>query len=297
MVLLSGVSFGMSYRHEPYGLYVWKRFKRLVVPVWIFLTAYFLLATLVLAEHFSRRAVAESYLLLDGIGYVWIIRVLIVIALLAPLIQRANRRIKRNGIYLLCIAAAYSIYEMVHWLTHTSIEHALTQQIAEAVFDLFPYTALFALGIRLPILERSWVRAITLGALALFVAYGTVLYLRAGHLVPTQEFKYPPSLYYLAYALAVSCALWMYAERIWQRVPGRRLRAFMLFIGQNSIWCYLWHILLVDIVHAQYMFKFVIVFGVAAGITLLQVKSIQNFVLPNIKIPAIRNNIRVFLTG
>jgi len=36
MVLISGVSFGLSYKGEPYGSYVWKRVKRLLLPVWIF---------------------------------------------------------------------------------------------------------------------------------------------------------------------------------------------------------------------------------------------------------------------
>ena len=39
MVFLSGVGFGLSFKRNKisYGQYVWKRFKRMVLPTWIFL--------------------------------------------------------------------------------------------------------------------------------------------------------------------------------------------------------------------------------------------------------------------
>ena len=39
MVLLSAISYGLSYKPtETYPMYFWKRIKRLVFPVWLFLT-------------------------------------------------------------------------------------------------------------------------------------------------------------------------------------------------------------------------------------------------------------------
>ena len=92
MVLVSGASFALAYRNEPYASYVWKRIKRLLFPTWIFLTAYF---SIMFATGFPMalpdlNKIAESYLLLSGIGYVWIIRVFLLVALVSPLILKFN---------------------------------------------------------------------------------------------------------------------------------------------------------------------------------------------------------------
>lgn len=77
MVIVAGLSFQRSFKAESYWSYLWGRIKRLVLPVWIFLSFYFFLEFLVgfpgtLPE---GKVVLSSYLLLNGIGYVWIIRV------------------------------------------------------------------------------------------------------------------------------------------------------------------------------------------------------------------------------
>lgn len=40
MVFLSGVSYALSSKNESYGSYCWKRFKRLILPAWIFIWGY-----------------------------------------------------------------------------------------------------------------------------------------------------------------------------------------------------------------------------------------------------------------
>ncbi|MBX2834034.1 MAG: acyltransferase family protein [Micavibrio sp.] len=48
MVMVSALSFSISFSGKSisYGAYVWSRIKRLVFPVWIFLSLYFLATTL-----------------------------------------------------------------------------------------------------------------------------------------------------------------------------------------------------------------------------------------------------------
>ena len=101
MVFISGltcykknVSFSWNYLQH--------RFARLVFPVWIFLSIYFtpiiLLKFIGIDLGLKFQHVWGSYLLLNGIGYVWIIRVFLLIALLTPLLIKINTLIKNNGL-------------------------------------------------------------------------------------------------------------------------------------------------------------------------------------------------------
>lgn len=78
MVLISGIVFSLSYRAtQNYPEYLWKRVKRLVLPVWIFLSLFFVFL-FVFKNNDPRlniETVLNSYLFINGIGYVWIIRV------------------------------------------------------------------------------------------------------------------------------------------------------------------------------------------------------------------------------
>ncbi len=63
MVVVSGMSFSIGYKNESYIQYLWKRVKRLLFPVWIFLTIYFSTLLLVLpsAEALNLRTILRSY--------------------------------------------------------------------------------------------------------------------------------------------------------------------------------------------------------------------------------------------
>jgi len=68
MLIVAGLSFHSSYRDEPYLSYLWKRIKRLVFPVWLFLSIYFLIihTTGHPVKEVSTETVTSSYLLLGG---------------------------------------------------------------------------------------------------------------------------------------------------------------------------------------------------------------------------------------
>lgn len=80
-----------------YLTYVFKRFKRLYIPVFVFLTVfiipYILIQTYINDESIKLSNILGSFILLNhpSIGYVWIIRVFLMIAILLPLIERIVR--------------------------------------------------------------------------------------------------------------------------------------------------------------------------------------------------------------
>ena len=80
MVIISGFLAIDSYKRSVKNnnsllSYYSKRIKRLVIPTWIFLTFYFFIIYIVgggVNFPYDLKTVFGSYLLLDGIGYVWI---------------------------------------------------------------------------------------------------------------------------------------------------------------------------------------------------------------------------------
>lgn len=102
MLFISGLAF--SNKNPDFSRFFFvNRFKRLVIPVYIFLTAYFVavfLARLVNIDFGVRiHHVIGSYLLMDGIGYVWVIRVFLIIGLLLPFLLLFEQRVRNQLLF------------------------------------------------------------------------------------------------------------------------------------------------------------------------------------------------------
>lgn len=81
-----------------------------------------------------------------------------------------------------------------------------------------------------------------------YAAICSALFMQTGHFVPTQNFKYPPQLYYISYALAISLALISVRQPLANLVPQGKLRNIISFIGSNTLGIYLWHILTIKVI-------------------------------------------------
>ena len=303
MVLISGASFQLSYtKREDYGSYLWKRFKRLVLPVWIFLTLYFLAVRLVVPGHpdLSAATVTGSYLLSEGIGYVWIIRVFLLMALVAPWLHRLNGAIRSNRDFILSFFAGLSLY---HALRYSGIGEAFGGAwpgfVDSVLFYLIPYAFIYLLGIRLLQLPKRYVRGLFACFLVTFLLFTGYLFHQEGAFVQTQEFKYPVTFYYLSYALSVSVLLWITGGSLWEKL-SRNGKAYVLFTSRNSIWIYLWHIPLIRCAqHLPLPFptELLTTVALATGIVYVQVHLISSLVEPKIRGERIRRNVRLIMTG
>ncbi|MEG2251361.1 MAG: acyltransferase family protein [Bacilli bacterium] len=109
MVVLSGYLYSMkSKKSNQLNLqYIIKRFKRLVIPVWIFLTILFLGILVYQPRILTLKLLITSFGLYSGIGYVWIIRVYLIIALFGESVS--NFINKKIFIYLFI----YLFYEIL----------------------------------------------------------------------------------------------------------------------------------------------------------------------------------------
>ncbi|WP_400262599.1 acyltransferase family protein [Sphingobacterium sp. SG20118] len=101
MIFISGYLFGDKNQTfnslNDFSSYLWKRFVRLVIPVWLFLSVFY---SIQYAFPFLFKInytdfpdiMISSYMLMDGFGYVWIIRVFLMIAILGPLCSRIIKK-------------------------------------------------------------------------------------------------------------------------------------------------------------------------------------------------------------
>lgn len=256
IVIASGWSFRLSFKADSYWHYVKNRVLRLVVPVWIFLAFYFSFSMLLyrVFDHkyiYSAGDIVSSFCLVGGLGYLWIIRVLLIIAALSPLIMWSYQRLGVAkflalvfGVYIFCQAFIVATQD---------IEGPVARKILDDIIFLgIPYACVFCVGIWIQGASTFSVSILTLSSLAILVLpfllylfpdfYGGTLYPLTDSIKPIdiRAFKYPPRTYYLAYSLLISGLLIILSRHI--RFPRGRFSQAICFVSTNSLWIYLWHI-------------------------------------------------------
>ena len=121
MVFVSGLcvkSTGMQFSWSV----LYHRAKRLLVPLWLFLTIYWLLFYHIV--HPSLYQVVQGYALLGVAPYVWIIRVFLIIACLMPLLLKITRIFKSPYLGGVFAIAAILLQEILcYGYDHISLLH------------------------------------------------------------------------------------------------------------------------------------------------------------------------------
>jgi hypothetical protein len=235
MVLVSGSVYGLSSgTHKKYISYIWGRVVRLLAPTWIFLSIFFLF--------FSHPAetIIRSYALLDGIGYVWIIRVYILVALIAPLFVHLYRRIQNKKIYLFLLFLIYGGYELLY-LLYPSVPlikgiPILNFIVQDIIFYLLSLGCIAGLGLYLAKATNKSLAYLLAGFSLLFLCLAFIY----DPSVTTQAYKYPPRIFYLSYALAISLLFYLISKTgLFEKVFRTKI---LLFIASSTMWIYLWQI-------------------------------------------------------
>nr|WP_263324299.1 acyltransferase [Neobacillus sp. Marseille-Q6967] len=281
MVLLLGVSFYLSNKNKEinYFNYVFKRFKRLVVPTWNFLTLFFFLFFIISIitgdkYYFNLKDIITSYVMIDGIGYVWIMKVFFIVAVISPLILNKSNKIKDNKVYLIMLMGWYTLYALLVFIHHGLIGK---YQLLFEHFILhgFGYSLIAALGIRLYLFKLKELLFICVFFLLVFTG---LMILHDYN--PTQQFKYPPTMYYFSYGLFVSFFLYLLLHISF--ITKMFNNKFVFFLSENSLWLYFWHIIPIYIlqifsskisfINNNFVTRFVFIFLVALLITYVHKK-------------------------
>ncbi len=297
MVLVSGMAFGLSYkRSEAYLAYLWKRFQRLAFPVWIFLTVYF---TFQLVFDFlpSPAIVLSSYLFSGGIGFVWIIRVFLLVALVAPLLYNYHKATKSHTQYFTVLGICFICYESLRYISMPYLDNEIAGKVGQITHYIIPYSIIFAVGLRLTRLEKKKVGQLATGSFLIFSLIAGALWQSTGSFVPTQAFKYPPSIYYFSYAVFMSCVLWLYSARIESLMIQLQIKEKILFIAQNSIWMYLWHIPLLELARGNFIIKYMTVVLASYALTAIQVWLVKHVILKVMSSARAQKNVKLLFTG
>ncbi|MDO6681336.1 acyltransferase family protein [Oceanobacter sp. 5_MG-2023] len=239
MVFVSGVSYflsgGMSGSYLKYFI---KRLKRLVVPVWIFFAFYFMFFIVVLEQSFTFRQLFGTLFLTGGIGYVWIIRVFLLMAILAPVVIYISKRFEINlpfiGLFLI------SLVQVLFFCFDGYLLDGLGKIFSVLILYTLGYLGVFVLG--------YWVAAVgskklIYAFLCSFLVFSFSFFVNyEGGWVNTQSYKYPPQLMYLSYAMCVSFVLYIVRSYMSHFLIFLKMEMFVGFVSGNSIWIYLWHI-------------------------------------------------------
>ena len=120
-------------------------------------------------------------------------------------------------------------------------------------------------------------RIISVLCLFTFIVSGYLIYLNTGMFQPTQIMKYPPTIYYISYALFVSFLLFSIFKRI-----NLKQNRFIKFCSKSSLWIYLWHILFLTIIpiilgELNWVLNYIIVLICSIGITYIQNRILDLF--------------------
>lgn len=181
------------------------------------------------------KVMIGSYLLLykPSIGYVWIMRVFLLMALILPLIYKIIRRI---NVYWCCVIIAAIIAlqsvltSLVNEISNESIKYILTETLLYAI----GYSAIAILGLKIKEFNVKSFIALSLVSVAAILGFMEV----SGMPFDPSRYKYPPQSLYLIYGV-LGCTVMMSAKPCFIHIAG--WRGFK-YLSENSMWIYLWHI-------------------------------------------------------
>lgn len=247
-----------------YREYIIKRAKRLLIPTWCFVSVFLIM---ILAAQYalhkpllSYSYIAESYAMTGGIGYVWIVRVFLLVAIITPMIMWIEKRISNDNGLICSVLIGGGIIEMIVFYSSSMAMDSFMQRMTnEWIVTLFAYSLFFLMGLRMRRInaKRAWKIA---GFFSLMMIVALAVYY-SQHGLPIRlspNYKYPPHSYYILYGFFACSLLWS-ARNWFAPILGNKL---FLFIGQNTIWIYLYHILFLYIpIPINWVLKYFVVYG------------------------------------
>ena len=293
MVFLSGVSYRISGGNKQnYWSYAVKRFKRLILPVWVFLTIYFTLYEVLKGELIPAKTVFSYYSLMTS-WFVWIIRVFFVIALVSPLLSPILDRMEKRS-FMWYIGAFLLLFEI-----YLSSKYSKFPGNTILLMN-FSYIVVFAIGYKIESYTRKDIFKTACVFMGIYICLMLCYFnIQVGYF-PTQHVKYPPRLYYLSYAMALSLFLWMIKDALlrWLEKITHRLVLLISYIGSHTIWIYLWHIPLLSLAARldSAFLRFSVVFVLATLVAYVQAELVLRLTskLPNSRW---KKNLRMVFIG
>lgn len=269
LAILSGMSVGISSSLDSsYHQYVLKRVKRLVLPTYVCISFIFIATSLLcLILHrellYNIDTMLYSYIFAGrGMGYVWIVKVYLIMALFTFPLVNLNSRIESDYIFIGLLTCGIVIQSVLIRMEKLSSIFLLSDYI----FYIIPYVAMEAIGIRWVQGSHTFKKIFTLFVVVIFTLSTVLL----GKFEPSL-YKYPPDFYYIVYGTAMTCLLL-------HVVPNKHIK-LIEYISRNSFDVYLIHIIVlliynfsIDVLHLPafdaWWLKFLIVTALSILLTI-----------------------------
>lgn len=266
LVLISAFLGLVTYK-KGFLKYIIKRFNRLIVPTWVFVFIFAIISLPLGYFDFNLQNFVETITLTDyGIGYLWVIRIYFIVALLIPLHVFLQTKIKKENRLVLVSLLAFIIYEALCYI-------GLFDNYFSQYFFAYIPPCFLLISLSKYLFSKNNKSRIIIATISLiiFITIGYYLYQRTGHLQPTQTLKYPFRAYYLSYGVFCSAILIMIFKNI--KYHKNILFKAIEFISQHSLWFYLWHILAIYLLKdfdTVWYFKLLLIIIIASCITYIQ---------------------------
>lgn len=263
MIMISSYLYFISTNKQKFSTYIFKRFNRLVIPTWIFLTIFFIINYFFKFQKVDLKIIIDSFILNDGIKYVWIVRIYMIVALLLPFVKYLIDKFNINYIYFFS-AFVYIIYEILCYLglfNNIILNYLFAYVVPCYIVILITYFIINSDSKK--VLKFSFLNFLV------FVVLMVIIYFELGVFKNTNYMKYPFRLYYLSYAIALSGLLIVIFRN--NKITNLFYNKFIGFMSNNSLWFYLWHILFVKTIKFEsWILTFIVIFGLTFMVVYIQ---------------------------
>lgn len=275
MVIISAILANRTYKSGNTLQYIKKRFIRLIIPTYIFLIVFFMIMLVFQRNNLTLELIVNSFLLQknDSIGFVWIILVYFMCAILIPFINKINIKKTKN---IICIFIIYITYEILAYFK-IGFEYNIWYSI---FYYIIPYGIITIIGYNYEKLTKKEKITLLVGNFIVNIIFLLINLLVNNKYVLYTDYKYPPTIYFLTYGIVVSIVLLEIVQNTDFKIYKSK---FVEFIAQNSLWIYLIHILVLKIIENTVgEVNWVIQYMVIIMITLLSVL-IKNKIINNLE--------------
>jgi len=217
--------------------YFYKRIKRLVIPFYVFFVIYVVFMNLAAGKHFKEGYIMDSFLLIGGIDFNWLVLLFIQIMLITPLLQYLFDRNKKT----LHLYAAVALVSTVVFLKYTPLSYY--RSIMWLPWSLVVVYVLY--------FERIWKNKAlffwtTFLFGAVFLSTQQLVLLPLHHSFSMYYNKYPPNLYHISYSLFAVNILY-YLSRI-KLFASKLVQTIIHFFSVNSYQIFFIHIIVIEAV-------------------------------------------------
>lgn len=283
MLLISGYVAKYDPKEGLIKFYI-KRALRLIVPVYLYLISLFslwylasLINLLTLPENFYSILI-NSFLLLNenSIGFVWIIRVFIYMMLITPLIFKLKLEPIKNVLMVIFVLTVFSVLSEIYYMSFES--DSIVWILNKEVFMYaITYSIVFVVGRCMKVSNFKQFHLVFVISLLIFLLTLFFHLINSSSLIIT-DYKYPPRIYFITYGIVLSL---IFLRTFKKFLPLNFKGSVILsFIGSNTIWIYLWHIPVQEIINSfnlHWIFKWPTLVIISCAIFYVQYIVVNKF--------------------